>query len=164
MVPIQLGSLFRTGIDSRLIGDGEHTITTKEDMRTHRFSIFDPPSRAGSSYRTWERGERVLHAASFYTVCNYMIDLQYGAGGTYIWYSPNPILRSYLDLHVAYMHSCEPCDLTHLVQGLWLVHVKGGSVSGVCKGYITKVVWRAILALMGAWGPHKGPYGGLGPP
>ena len=33
--------------------------------------------------------------------------------------------------------------------------MKGGSVSGVCKGYITKVVWRAILALMGAWGPHK---------
>ena len=25
----------------------------------------------------------------------------------------------------------------------------------MCKGYITKVVWRAILALMGAWGPHK---------
>ena len=98
MVPIQLGSLFRTGIDSRLIGDGEHTITTKEDMRTHRFSIFDPPSRAGSSYRTWERGERVLHAASFDTVCIYMIDLLYGTGGTYIWYSPNPILRSYLDL------------------------------------------------------------------
>ena len=33
--------------------------------------------------------------------------------------------------------------------------MKGGSVSVVCKGYITKVVWRAILALMGAWGPHK---------
>ena len=25
----------------------------------------------------------------------------------------------------------------------------------MCEGYITKVVWRAILALMGAWGPHK---------
>ena len=33
--------------------------------------------------------------------------------------------------------------------------MKGGSVSGVCEGYITKVVWRAILALTGAWGPHK---------
>ena len=33
--------------------------------------------------------------------------------------------------------------------------MKGGSVSGACEGYITKVVWRAILALMGAWGPHK---------
>ena len=33
--------------------------------------------------------------------------------------------------------------------------MKGGSVSVVCKGYITKVVWRAILALTGAWGPHK---------
>ena len=33
--------------------------------------------------------------------------------------------------------------------------MKGGSVSGVCKGYITKVVWRAILALSGAWGPRE---------
>ena len=33
--------------------------------------------------------------------------------------------------------------------------MKGGSVSVVCKGYITKVVWRAILALSGAWGPRE---------
>ena len=33
--------------------------------------------------------------------------------------------------------------------------MKGGSASVVCKGYITKVVWRAILALTGGWAPHK---------
>ena len=33
--------------------------------------------------------------------------------------------------------------------------MKGGSISVVCKGYITKVVWRAILALSGAWGPRE---------
>ena len=34
--------------------------------------------------------------------------------------------------------------------------MKGGrSVSVVCKGYVTKVVWRAILALSGAWGPRE---------
>ena len=33
--------------------------------------------------------------------------------------------------------------------------MKGGSVSEVCKGYIIKMVWRAILALTGACDAHK---------